>query len=399
MKYTLKNIKNFIKDDLLIFIMVVVTVMVSGLMIHFSYAVFQNYEIKKESISEEQSYILILGDYEFEQIVDENLEYSPYKLMDYSGETITVGQLKIFGNELDKRVYDKIIDVSTGVNFHSYNIPCNFGYYDYGIGLSKVVYNNAQNGLSGITGRYFTEDDFKENRKVALVFDYQHINVGNCPLTMEQLYDENHIKLGDELFEIIGYHGGYPDTPEIPITAMSDDTQVIAFIRIDFEDSVTLYEYQNVCEAAQKAFGDLVWVEPVKLPNVDTIRLYNTIIIIAVIISVIAAINFAILYRYILKKRYKQISYMRLCGMKYSSTVIMYLGECLLISVPVYVLTAFSFAKWILPWMSDVYAYGFDSYNSCVYIALFGIYFGISLVVLLVMLFTGIKKNRIISEG
>ncbi len=399
MKYILKYIKNFIKDDLLVFIMVVITVMTSGLMIHLSYGVFQNYEIKKESASEEQSYILILGDYEFEQIVDESLEYSPYKLKDYSGETITVGQLKSFGDELDKKVYDKVIDVSTGVKFHNYNIPCNFGYYDYGIGISKVAYDNAQNGLSGVTGRYFTEEDFRENRKVALVFDYQNVNVGNTPLTMEQLYDENHIKLGDEIFEIIGYHSGYPDTPEIPITAMSDDTQVIAFIRIDFEDSVTLYEYQNVCEASQKAFGDLVWVEPVKLPNVDTIRLYNTIIIIAVIISAIAAINFAILYRYVLQKRYRQISYMRLCGMKFSSTVAMYLGECLLISIPIYLLTAVLYAKLILPWISDVFNYAFDSYNVYVYIALFGIYFGISIVVLLIMLCARIKKNRVICEG
>ena len=399
MKYTFKNIKNFIKDDLLVFIMVVMTVVVSAFMIHFSYGVFQNYEIKKESISEEQNFIVIRGDYEFEEIIDESFDGGPYKLADYNGETVTVGMLKTFGEELDKRVYDKIIGVSTGVNFHNYNIPCNFGYYDYGIGLSKEAYKNAKNGLMGITGRYFTEEDFREGRKVAIVFDYEHVNVGSCPLTMEQLYDEKHIKLGDELFEIIGYHGGYPDTPKIPITAMSDDTQVIASIVIDFEDSVTLYEYKNVCEAAQKAFGDIVWVDPVKLPNVDTIRLYNTMIIIAVIISAIAAINFAILYRYILRKRYKQISYMRLCGMKYSGTVFMYLGECLLISIPVYMITAFSFAKWILPWMSDMYAYGFESYNIYVYFALFGIYFGTSLIVLLVMLFTGIKKNRIISEG
>lgn len=399
MKYLFKNIKSFIRDDAFIFIMILVTVILSSAMIHFSYAIFQNYEIKKEDVSEEQDFILIFGNYEFEKIYEDTYTSGQYKLADYDGETITVGTLKEFGDALDARVVDKIIGVSTSANYHNYNIPLDFSYYNYGIGPSEIACSNIKSGLLGVTGRYFTEEEFVNGDKLALVFDYEHINIGQNPITGELLYDENHIKLGDELFEIIGYQNTAPEAPLISVLALPDDTQIKNFIRIDFDDSVTLYDYRNVCNAAEQVFGSLAEVQPVILPDIDTLRLYNTIIVIAVIISAIAAINYAILYRYILRKRYRQISYMRLCGMSYLSTIGLYLGECLALSVPAYVLTAAGFAKWLMPRIADKYAYGFEYLNKNVYLALFGIYFGISLAVLLFMLFTTIKKNRILCEG
>ena len=392
MKYILKNIIKFIRDDTLIFFLILLTVVMSSFMLNFSYGVYQNYEMKKEGSSEEQKSIYIEYTYNIERI-DIGHPAGMYKLADYDGNTVTIKMLKNCLSKIDDSVLNEIESIHTQASFYNNALMLHFLF-----GEGKFMINEAFGDRAVASGRYFTQEDFDENSKVALAFDYENINVGDNPLTEEMLYDDNHIKLGNELYEIIGYHRATVDSPLIPITALPEDTTVWNALIIEFKDNINLYQYMEISDAVEECFGNLAYVRPVELPDIDTIRLYNTIIIIAVIISVIAAVNFAILFRYILRKRQQQIACMRVCGLKYYKTVLYYLGECMLIALPVYILTTLCFAKWILPWMSDFYRYGFRTYNRMVYIYLFGIYFAISMGVLLVMIFTSVKRNRVISE-
>ena len=389
MKYILKNITKFIRDDTLIFFLILLTVVMSSFMLNFSYGVYQNYEIKKDGASAEHDIILIEYTYEIEHI-DIGHPVGMYKLADYDGDTVTIEMVKNFLSKIDESVLEEVEDICTEVSFNNYELGMIFLFMD-----GKFLIDEDFGKRAVTSGRYFTQEDFDEKRKVALVFDYERINVGKNPLTEEMFYDDNHIKLGDELYEIIGYHDVGIDSPLLPITSLPYDTIVCGALTLDFKDNINLYQYMEVSDAVEECFGSLAYVKPVPLPDIDTIRLYNTIIIIAVIISVIAAVNFAILFRYILRKRQQQIACMRVCGLKYYKTVLYYVGECMLITLPAYILTTLCFAKWILPWMSDFYRYGFRTYNRMVYVCLFGIYFATSIIVLLIMLLTSIKKKTI----
>lgn len=395
MKYIIKNIHKFVKDDTLVFVLMIFTVVISSLMLHFSYAVYQNYEIEKESALKDDDYIYVMFNYEIEHI-DINHPASQYMLMDYDGDAITKEMMTECLSDIDEAVLSEVTSILTQVSYCNYPFNLSFLYQD---GKYKICEETVTNG--GIaSGRYFTQEDYDTGAKVALIFDYEHANASiGSPITEGMLYDDTHIKIGDELYEIIGTQICSLDIPLLPVTVFPDDAIIVNAIKFEFNDSVSLYQYNQVCDAVEEHFGNLATVLPVDLPDIDTIRLYNTIIVISVIISVIAALNFAILFRYILNKRRKQISCMRLCGLKYGKTVLLYMGECMILTIIPFIISAFSFAKWILPWISSFYKYGFDTYNKMVYVILFGIYFAIAFVVMLFMVMTNISKKRVISEG
>lgn len=396
MKYIIKNIKTFMLNDTFVFVLIVCNICLSCSMIFFAYAIFQNYEIKKKAISEQQDYIVIKADYEYDRIYDDAKNYGSYKYADYEGQSITLGQIRELGYVLDERLYDKIINISLDLNCDNYCIPCQFCYYNYGIGPSKSLFDNYSKGLLDIDGRLYTEDEFNSGSDVAVIYDCRTYE--NSGITKEMLYDNEHIKIGGNLYKIIGYQGMMIDAPYIPINAFYDDTRVSNIVIFQFDDYVTMFEYNKVCDAVEKVFGEFVHVEPMKLPDVDTLRLYNTIIIVAVIISIIAATNYAILYKYILKKRARQIINMRICGMNYYSGIAMYLGECFLLNSVIYVFAAIIFSKLLMPIIANRYEYGFDYLNYKVYIAIFLIYMCISAVMLVAMLYKNINKKKILCE-
>ncbi len=73
-------------------------------------------------------------------------------------------------------------------------------------------------------------------------------------------------------------------------------------------------------------------------PDTDTYYLYNNIMLISVLLAMLSALNFAMLYQYILQKRNKELAVFRLCGCTRAKATGIYLSECLWLSIPTYIL-------------------------------------------------------------
>ena len=140
--------------------------------------------------------------------------------------------------------------------------------------------------------------------------------------------------------------------------------------------------------------GDHASLPDMDLPDMDKIYLYNTMIIIAVLIAVVSALNFVILYQYFLEKRQEEIRAMRICGMKRRRAVVMFLAECVCLTLPVYVLSVFLYDRFALRMMSSFYTYVDDHYSLKLYLELFAIYYISSLIILLVSIW-----RRLQGEG
>lgn len=393
MKYILKNIINFIKTDAFVFFISILTIFVSVTMIHFSYGIFQNYEYEKQNIESGAKDIGLSPTYECERvgyIVGEggqNWHYNP------SFENpITIGELKEFFMKLDPYLYPDITNISVRVCVDNYPILCCFGLSQDGFVTSSEV-----NQYMKIEGTRFIDEDFLTGVRVVHVSDY---NNEDAPRIEELLYekDNHYIMLDGELYEIIGFHYGMPDSVYAIITSLPDDATIQQGFSISFNRYVNAKDYNHIGSIAKDVFGDRIELRDIGLPDLDTIKIYNTILIVAVVITLIAAVNYAILYSYILKKRSRQIMCMRLCGMKYSQAVLLYLGENILISLPVYIATVICFIKKVLPWMAGKYSYALDKFNNNVYIMFFAIYFAVSLIILLFMILKVIRKKQIILE-
>jgi len=394
MKYIYYNIKSFIQNDTIVFFLTMFMIIVSSFMIHFSYGVYNNYQIKKENAGDEQDYIILQGNYRLEREIVSDA--GQFKYSDYKGEAITIDMLRQFGEELGLEICEHITVVNGNASYFNYNIHLAFSYDEDGFVVSPLQLDNSQ--MFVVSGRYFTEEEYKNGTKVALAFD-ERINNGDLPISSEMKYNDTHIKIGDDLYEIIGYHCNGLDEPLISISALPDDTIIDGGLWIYFDKNIDLYTYNKICEASDKAFGYMMTVDKIKFPDVDKARLYNTIVYITILISFIASINFALLYRYIIKRREQQLSYMRLCGLKYMYAVVIYLGECILLTVPLYILSAMVFAKVVLPWISNKYQYGFSYYNNMVYVSLFVMYLVVSLAILIFTIVCNVKKNKIMREG
>lgn len=391
MKYILKNIINFIKTDAFVFFISILTVFVSVTMIHFSYGIFQNYEYEKQNMESGEKNIGLSPTYECERVgrteEGRNWRYNP------SFENpITVGEVKEFFMKLDPYLYPDITNISVRVCVDNYPVYCDFGLSQDGFVTSPDV-----NQYMKIQGTPFTDEDFLSGAKVVHVVDY---NNEDAPTIEELLYekDNQYIMLDGELYEISGFHDGMPDSVYAIITALPEDATIQRGFNISLNRFVNAKDYNHIGSIAKEVFGDRIELRDIGLPDLDTIKIYNTILIVAVVITLIAAINYAILYSYILKKRGRQIMCMRLCGMKYSQAVLLYLGENILISLPVYIATVICFIKKVLPWMAGKYSYALDKFNSNVYIMFFAIYFVVSLIILLFMILRGIRKKQIMSE-
>lgn len=96
MKYIWCNIKNFFKHKKLIFILTVFSVICSCIMIHFSYGLYQNYQLKKEyDLSDEREIALSLqGDFDEESDKELNDDESYFKPVDSVDNYITIEFVK-----------------------------------------------------------------------------------------------------------------------------------------------------------------------------------------------------------------------------------------------------------------------------------------------------------------
>lgn len=129
------------------------------------------------------------------------------------------------------------------------------------------------------------------------------------------------------------------------------------------------------------------------MPDIDSIAVYNNMIVISGVISVLSIVNFAMLYQFTLKKRQRQLAIMRICGCKRVKAVFTYLGECLLITIPSY-LIGMVLNKLITDNnINGRFNYISEAYTPKVYITLFGVYMIIFVILLLAMIVKTVNKT------
>ena len=122
------------------------------------------------------------------------------------------------------------------------------------------------------------------------------------------------------------------------------------------------------------------------IPESENYYLYNTIIIISILIAILAAVNFAVLYRYILSRRTKTLAVFRMCGCTKFTALRMFLSECMFITVPLFALTTIIYDKFMLPKLGQHFEYIESAYSFKLYLLIFGIYIAATFVVLTVMI-------------
>ena len=427
LKYLFKNLKSLLTKQGVISLLLVVNIVVSALVICFSYGLYQNYNIyinEGEADRIENLYIDVYHEYKSKD---------PYKIQ---RTPVTVGMVKDFIYMLSDDTMELIeyVSVSPLINtdlYYNQDNPDEVGelgadfcltrrngnivnYLYYG-SYSYEGYKQENSLLDMIP----EESDVRGDKVVVISESFFHGPVGTISQTMlsnpeagkyytaesvcDLPEDTKTVKINGENYEIIGVIKGmnYWGMFQFPFTSLSDDTLLNAgYLDIVFKPDAYLTEraYNDIVTCMEATMSPYVYTYDVEIPTTTQMYFYKTILIISLFIAILAAVNMAILYRYILEKRSSELAILRICGCSKRKAVRMYLLECMLVNAPLFALTEYVYHKLIMPKLTGLFPHMEGAYSKKLYIVIFAMYVIASLIILYAMIKALISKHSLVEQ-
>ena len=189
----------------------------------------------------------------------------------------------------------------------------------------------------------------------------------------------------------------------IPFGTLPDDTEFVlegetSPFFFEFYEPVTKSQYNDLAACLEAYTAGRATLPPMEFTEVSEIYYYRTILLISAVIAVLAAVNMAILYKYILERRAKTIVIFRICGSSLLRMCGMYICECMLAVIPLFALTELFYHTVIMPKLCTVFEYMESAYSLNIYLYIFVIYIVISFIVLLIMMIGSLRKQSLIEQ-
>lgn len=372
-----KLIFHDIKSYRVISILIVLNIIISAFVICFSYGIYQNYNI-----------ILDDGESASRQLV-----ISPTKKSRNFESSITtkmvIDTVKKLSNETLKNIdkfYCQSLITTSAIEKNIFIF--NFSYK-----------NGSFQGLE--TNSTFTDKQYNSYDKIIAINPLLRDNnstadliVNDVTYKVKSIGDADSIKVNGEEFKIIDtpFGNGYLDAP---ITAFNNYTPLINTLELSFKTDISRSQYDEIVNAVAMSMGDNAEVPEMDISPVTELFYYRTILMISVLISILAALNFAVLYRFVLQKRIKTLTIFRICGCTKLRMIFTYLLECMIIGLPIFAFTQLAFDKLVLPMLSNIFEYISYAYSPLLYLVIFGIYAVSSFIVLLIMISVYISRRSI----
>ena len=356
MKYIFRNIAIFAKRETMIFTILIFCVLTSAFVMNFSYGLYINYNTAINESSEELKTIVPL--------VNEN-------------EILTKGEFRTFIESLDGEMQEKISLIfassdltEIGYDDHYSFFPMRFNISENTYSVPDVIREKWTSSKMITSGEYISNEDEKAGSYSAIV--------------SQEICDK---KEGDKIdflgnsYTVVGTYKGGSYTPIVPFLTVPDDI-IINECSFTFSNALTRPTYENLKSAAKKTLYNKLIFPDLLLPDDDSIALYRNIILISVLIAALSVMNFAMLYLFIIRKRKNTLAVMQLCGARKWQTVLIYLGECMIITSPAFGMGTLLFDILLKTCFIKHFLYIEEAFSLLVYIVIFGIYSVVMIVVL-----------------
>ncbi len=361
MKYIRKNLKNFLKNETIIFFLVFLCILSSAIIINFSFGFYHHLEQKK-----------------LDETVDAN-----YVLVDFYDRRVTKGELmKVlpgFSEELLSKINlipavvwpEDLKEPDGAIDSWTNWFSLSFRYDNGKIKIDKDFEKNMKNAGNLIKGRYFTQEEM-DNKELVCVMEDEKVSwngKGSYFANVKYHPDDNgKITIGGKKYTVIGQFKNYNPMPMVPVTTIEDNWYV-AQLEIDIRNgkNVTRSQYNEIKDYMEECFGDAATVEPLDLPEEDSEKFYNSLLLLCFVMVSLSGVVLSVLYEYVLLKRRKQITIYRICGMTRRKARGLYLGECILLSAGIYIVAVLLFQYGVLPHLKRSFEYIAASYTLSTY--------------------------------
>lgn len=374
-KYTLKNIKSFFINNFIIFILLVISTITSAIVIFFSYGVYQNYNT-------------ILS-YKEDDLSD---DYIGINYVNIGSEYVTKRDLLNCLSEIDdisNELREQIIqyDVEGIIDNNSYEFK--FLYCDGKFKVAEKFKENLKKYDNLTEGTYWSDYEEANGICVALISDPAVFGEISA---LDSIKYVNQLKIGGKIYDIIGKQAWNEKGAMFPFSTVADE-QLLTSTLISFNSAVSVKTYNQIRDVFNNYMGDKAVFEEIRTIDKDTYYTYKTVILISVFIALIAAINFMILYRYIMSTRKRTTAIFRILGLTPAKLNFMNMSECIILIVPFFILGMVLYQTVFLPRLHTYFVYMQDAYTPFVYFLLFVIFISVSLIVIGIMLLVMSRKR------
>ena len=374
-KYTLKNIKSFFINNFIIFILLVISTITSAIVIFFSYGVYQNYNTilsyKEDDLSDD--YIGI-------NYVNTGSEYVTKRDL-----LNCLSEIDDISNELREQIIQ--YDVEGIIDNNSYEFK--FLYCDGKFKVAEEFKENLKKYDNLTEGTYWSDYEEANGICVALISDPAVFGEISA---LDSIKYVNQLKIGGKIYDIIGKQAWNEKGAMFPFSTVADE-QLLTSSLISFNSAVSVKTYNQIRDVFNNYMGDKAVFEEIRTIDKDTYYTYKTVILISVFIALIAAINFMILYRYIMSTRKRTTAIFRILGLTPAKLNFMNMSECIILIVPFFILGMVLYQTVFLPRLHTYFVYMQDAYTPFVYFLLFVIFISVSLIVIGIMLLVMSRKR------
>lgn len=377
MRYVFLNIASFFKNEKLLFFIVFVCIIASAFIINFAYGIYYNYNAQKN---------------------EEDLELKDLDFEISEGKVLTKGDVQRYVEALDSNVHRDvdIIFAAGDISEYGFGTPASlsdifmrFRFVNGEYQISEITRENWEQTGVLTSGRYITNEEEAEGKQVALVeADKSGVWNKDCERIRN---DDGTITMFGKVYEVVGTYLS-AGTPIVPFLTVPDDFEVNEFSFI-FNKNITRSQYNELKRTIDKVAPEVLSLPDLSLPDLDSMAIYNNMIVIALVISILSVINFAMVYRFVLKKRQRSIAILRICGCTKFKAVMIYMGECIILSLPAYFIGMLINVCFIDNVFAGTLEFITQAYSPEVYGGLAVTYFVVFTVIVSFMIFNMVNKT------
>jgi ABC-type multidrug transport system permease subunit len=371
MKYIQSNINALIKKEKIIFLVIIICSVLSSFILNFSYGLYKNFQTAKLVETESLNTIAL----------EINKEYAP-----------THGQVREFVESLSEDTLSETSFYVSGTieELKEENYPyleSRFTFRNGSYAIPSAFRKNSEDALS--YGRMLTDE---EEQSGALVACIETNGISTEPAeSVQSLIQGNTLTFQGQEYEIVGGDTLVSEM-SIPFLSIPDDFVYDDVVILDFERTLTRSMYEDIINTAEEAMPRALTFPELKLPDNDTLSIFDNILIIAILISFISACNFVLLYHFILSKRNRDLAIFRICGSSRMNCYRIYLGECLIYSIPCYLVGGGVYYILLKSTLCKIYPYILDTYSLKITLYIFLLYLLILLIVVSILIISHINK-------
>lgn len=380
MKYALKNLNKFCKTERMVFFLTILSVFTSMAVLLFALGIYQNYKqelLDKESDTKDLCITFskdeTTGDYVSQELLKKSLQ-------ELSNKT-TSQCYGIIVNEAVEGAEKK--DVWNGCNYLRSFFKISNGEIKR---CDEAIDSFIKNKLM-VSGEWWSEKQEESGALCALVAPKSTENEQYSKSSYNEQYlsrDGKTIQIQGKEYQVVGT-SSFTQSPIVPFLSLREDTEIVE-IELDFNYAISMSQYNDIKNVFVGNMGDLVHMPELTLYDSDNTKLNTTVMYISILIAALAAINFAILYHYILIQRKRKLTIFQLCGCTRGKVIGMYLLECQILSIPIMIVAILCYHWILLPQLSGIFPYIGAYYSWQVYVKLLLLDVLITTLILLLMI-------------